>query len=102
MMWLICYINTRGMFQFSPVNRISDLKLSHWEINFRNRISSFCLESWLPLLESSKIGKLSLKFKINILFDEGVRFLYILQCFSCKEVCSVKGLSFGILPLFLV
>lgn len=33
-MWLICFINTRRMFQFPPVNRISDLKLRHCERNF--------------------------------------------------------------------
>ena len=28
MMWLICFINKRRMFQFPLVNRISELKLS--------------------------------------------------------------------------
>lgn len=33
-MWLICFINIRRMFQFPPVNRISaDLKLYHWDRN---------------------------------------------------------------------
>ena len=73
MMWLTCFIHIRRMFQFPSVNQISDLKRSRLERNFQDRISSFCLGSWLPLLKSWKISRFSLKFKTNLLFDEGVR-----------------------------
>ena len=94
-MWLICFINIRRMFQFPPVNRISDFKqcIVGREISFQNRISSFCLESSLPLLESWKIGKFGLQFKTGLLFDEGVTCSKTHQVSFFRLDCNFCGFS---------
>lgn len=74
-MWLICFINIRRMFQFPPVNRISaDLKLNHCEQN---------------LTKDSKTRRFDLIFSAQTWFTVSV-FLYFSSLFrSCNVAFSI-------------